>query len=198
MNSMIKFLGCLFLLFISSSYGYSPKQGDIIFQTSKSPQSLAIQKATKSPYSHMGIVLFNNNQPYVYEASNVVKFTPLEKWIKQGKSGKYVVKRMNGLTDKQEAILYKEAMKYRAKPYDLYFSWSDEKIYCSELVWKIYFNGLNIKIGKLQKMKDFDLSSEIVKSKLTERYGKNIPLDEVVISPNAIFESPLLTTIFEN
>ncbi|MBW1915217.1 MAG: hypothetical protein JRI86_09795 [Deltaproteobacteria bacterium] len=33
-----------------------PQDGDIIFHTSRSEQDLVIQKATKSPYSHMGIV----------------------------------------------------------------------------------------------------------------------------------------------
>ena len=32
------------------------------------------------------------------------------------------------------------------KDYDLYFEWSDDKIYCSELVWKIYKNGADIEL----------------------------------------------------
>lgn len=41
------------------------QNGDIIFQTSLSSQSLAIQKATHSPYSHMGIIILKNGKPYV-------------------------------------------------------------------------------------------------------------------------------------
>jgi uncharacterized protein YycO len=74
----------------------------------------------------------------------------------------------------------------------LAFGWSDEKIYCSELVWKIYKRGADVEIGKLQQLSDFDLSSDIVKAKLKERYGDNIPMNETVISPAAIFESQLL------
>jgi hypothetical protein len=34
--------------------------------------------------------------------------------------------------------------RFKAKSYDLYFEWSDDKIYCSELVLKIYKETLNI------------------------------------------------------
>jgi hypothetical protein len=47
--------------------------GDIVFQTSRSTQSAAIQKATHSQYSHMGLVLYRNGQPYVVEAIGPVK-----------------------------------------------------------------------------------------------------------------------------
>jgi hypothetical protein len=73
----------------------SPYQnGDIIFQTSKSSQSKAIQLATKSEYSHMGIVYEIDGQHYVYEAVQPVKLTKLRDWIKRGENSHYVVKRL--------------------------------------------------------------------------------------------------------
>jgi uncharacterized protein YycO len=80
-----------------------------------------------------------------------------------------------------------EANKFIGKNYDLTFEWDDERIYCSELVYKIYKLGAGIEVGKLQKLSEFDLSNPIVKAKLVERYGTKIPLDEPVISPGAIF-----------
>ncbi|EMS1061555.1 YiiX family permuted papain-like enzyme [Providencia stuartii] len=196
----ITLLLCLLIIFSFNSAlannQYQPETGDIIFHTSRSEQSLAIQAATRSPYSHMGIILFKNDNPYVYEASNVVKFTPLKQWIKQGIANKYVIKRLkNPLTEQQKALLIQKAIPYQSKPYDLTFSWSDERIYCSELVWKIYKSALDIEVGHLQKLHEFDLSSDKVIKKLKERYGDNIPFDETVISPNAIFDSPLLMTV---
>jgi hypothetical protein len=41
------------------------RDGDIVFQTSRSSQSLAIQAATHSPYSHMGMVLMRGDKPFV-------------------------------------------------------------------------------------------------------------------------------------
>lgn len=196
---LIKRLSLLFLMLIvlnSNSYAYTPEQGDIIFHTSGSNQSLAIQKATHSVYSHMGIVLFKHNQAYVFEASNVAKFTPLNDWIARGESGAYVVKRLtSNLTQAEKDKLYNAALSYQGKPYDLTFEWSDHRMYCSELVWKVYYKALGIEIGQLQKLKEFDLSSREVKAKILERYGKNIPLNENVISPKAMFESNLLKTV---
>jgi len=37
-----------------------------------------------------------------------------------------------------------------------------------------------------------------VKQKLAERYGDNIPDDELVISPASMFNSDQLITVFEN
>ena len=34
-----------------------------------------------------------------------------------------------------------------------------------------------------------------VQAKLKERYGKNIPLEETVVSPQAVFDAPQLTTV---
>jgi uncharacterized protein YycO len=76
--------------------------------------------------------------------------------------------------------------------YDLGFNWSDEELYCSEFVWKIYNHALGIDIGKPRPLKEFDLTHPAVKQKLTERYGKNIPLNENMISPGDMYESELL------
>jgi hypothetical protein len=87
---------------------------------------------------------------------------------------------------------------FKGKSYDLTFDWSDDKIYCSELIWKIYQRATGLEIGRLQKLKDFDLSDQAVQSKMKERYGNRIPMDETVISPVAIFDSELLTNIKAN
>ena len=52
-----------------------------------------------------------------------------------------------------------------------------------------------MEVGKLKKLKDFDLSSSIVKSIMNERYGNNVPYEETVVSPQDIFESDLLIKV---
>ena len=76
---------------------------------------------------------------------------------------------------------------FYGKDYDLTFEWSDDRIYCSELVWKAYERLTGIEVRKLQHFRDFDLTSDIVKQKMAERYGNSIPLNETVISPVSIF-----------
>ncbi|MDR2711339.1 MAG: YiiX family permuted papain-like enzyme [Burkholderiales bacterium] len=175
------------------------KEGDLIFHTSRSPLSQAIQEATSSRYSHMGIIFYRQDKPYVFEASAKVEYTPLNTWIARGERKHYVVKRLKdiSLTPEDLAKMHKAADAYFGKPYDLAFEWSDDRLYCSELVWKIYQNALGIQIGKLQKIRDFNLDTPVVKKELKARYGDHVPLDETVISPQAMFESPLLAVAAE-
>lgn len=178
------------------------QDGDIIFQTSTSQQSKAIQLATKSEYSHCGIIYKEKGKYFVFEAVQPVKLTPLDEWIARGKNSHFVIKRLKNaekvLTPKILDEMKKTGNSFKGKDYDLYFEWDDDRIYCSELIWKIYKQGTGLEIGKLQRLEEFDLSHPAVKQKLKERYGNNIPKNEKVISPVAIFNSDLLYTVESN
>jgi len=177
-----------------------PANGDLVFQSmGSSSQGKAIELATRSPYSHMGMIFIKDRKYYVLEAVGPVKYTPLEAWIRQGEGGRYVVRRLKNadtiLTPEAVGRLKKEAGKYLGKPYDHYFGWSDKRIYCSELVWKIYRNALGIEIGKPMKLREFDLDHPLVKEKLKERYGDDVPLDEPAVSPGQMYRSEMLETV---
>ena len=178
------------------------KNGDLIFQTSLSGQSKAIQVATHSKYSHCGLIYKDGNDFFVFEAVQPVKRTPLDKWIARGQNGKFVIKRLKNaeqvLTPATLQKMKQVGEDFTGKNYDLTFEWSDDKIYCSELIWKVYQRATGFEVGKLQKLSDFDLTNEVVKKKMTERYGDKIPMNEIVISPSSIFNSELLTTIKAN
>jgi uncharacterized protein YycO len=200
---MKKLLITLTFLFIhvacSEPKSYDFKNGDIIFQDSPSSQSQAIKLATHSDYSHVGIVYRENKKLYVYEAVDPVVLTPLNSWIENGVGSKFVVKRLKDetlLTEKSLKAMKRVMHTFAKKPYDALFGWNDDRIYCSELVWKIYKRGLGLEVGKLKRVKDFDLTHPVVKEKLKERYGNNIPLNEKVIDPQGVFDSDLLTTVY--
>ncbi|GAB2898158.1 YiiX family permuted papain-like enzyme [Uliginosibacterium flavum] len=177
--------------------GLPPVQtGDLIFHTSRSAQSLAVQRATGSPYSHMGVILLQDRQPCVLEAVQTVRCTPLANWIARGEGGHFVLKRLKAAPDAAaQAKLTRVAKSFAGRPYDLTFEWSDARIYCSELVWKLYERALDIRIGKLQQLRDFKLDDAAVRAKMRERYGEQVPLAEPVISPVAMFESELLVAV---
>lgn len=178
------------------------RNGDLIFQTSLSGQSKAIQVATHSKYSHCGLIYKDGNDFFVFEAVQPVKRTPLDKWIARGENRKFVIKRLKNaeqvLTPATLQKMKQVGEEFTGKNYDLTFEWSDNKIYCSELIWKVYQRATGIEVGKLQKLSDFDLTNEVVKKKMAERYGDKIPMNETVISPSAIFDSELLTTVKAN
>jgi uncharacterized protein YycO len=177
------------------------QDGDIIFHTSRSSQSVAVQRATGSPYSHMGLILYQHGKPYVFEAISTVQYTPLDRWIARGNGRHFVVKRLKDaarVLDSQAVQKLRAAtLQFQGRPYDLTFEWSDDRIYCSELVWKLYDRTLGLHIGELQHLKDFNLKDPSVRAKLRERYGDHVPLAEPVISPVAMFRSPLLVTVAE-
>jgi uncharacterized protein YycO len=166
------------------------RDGDIIFHTSRSAQSLAIQRATHSPYSHVGMVFHRDGKPFVFEAIATVRYTPLAQWTARGTGGKFVVKRLKTpLSVAQAKKLRNAAERHAGKPYDPYFEWSDARIYCSELVWKAYQEALGVELGARQRLRELDLSDPVVKTKMRERYGENVPMNEPVISPATLFNS---------
>lgn len=177
------------------------QNGDIIFHESLSPQSEVLRLAMHSPYTHTGVIFVDGREPVVYEAVGPVKWTPLKEWVQQGVGGHFVVKRLSEanryLTEDGIARLKRAGKKYIGRPYDFLFGWSDDRMYCSELVWKMYKSAFGIRLGALQKFGDFDLSELVVVKVIQDRFPNGIPKDEVVISSAGIFESELLVTVYE-
>jgi hypothetical protein len=182
-----------------NSFTHQLRDGDLIFHTSQSAQSRAIQLATHSTWSHCGILYREAGQWQVFEAVQPVKRTPMAEWVARGQGGHFVTKRLRdaatALTPQTLARLKAAGQPMLGHNYDLYFGWSDDRIYCSELIWKVYERGLHRRLGKLEQLRDFDLSHPAVQAKLRERYGPRLPLTETVISPASIFNSPELVTV---
>ena len=171
------------------------QNGDIVFQDSESTQSKAIKLATNSSFSHCGIVLNVNDEWMVMEAVQPVRVIPVKEWIAHGTDGKYSKKRLKNdalLTNEAAQKMWTTGQSFLGKNYDIFFGWGDDKLYCSELVWKIYKRGLGLELGSLKKLKEYNLNSKEVKEQLKLRYGRDIPLDDKMISPQDIFESDLL------
>jgi hypothetical protein len=198
---MNRLLSSLLILVFGAVRAPALQDGDIIFHTSRSSQSVAIQRATHSPFSHIGVVIYRNNKPYVFEAIATVQYTPLDRWIARGTGKHFVVKRLKNsariLTPAGIQKLRLTSQQFQGRPYDLTFEWSDSRVYCSELVWKLYDRALGLRIGELQRLRDFDLSDRAVRAKMRERYGDHVPMAEQVISPAAMYRSPLLVTVLE-
>ena len=171
------------------------KNGDIVFIVNPSGQGKAIQLATKSKYTHVGIVLIENGKTLVYHAIEPVSKNTFEQFVDMSSDGKYYIKRLKDqslLTEQSITKMLAEAKSQLGIHYDLGFNWSDEELYCSEFVWKLYNHALGIDIGKLRPLKDFDLTHPAVKDIMKKRYGKNIPYNENMISPGDMYDSDLL------
>lgn len=191
----------LILLAVPGCVKTSPAimEGDLIFHESLSSQGAALKAATGSRYTHMGIIFKERTGWFVFEAVQPVKATPLSLWIRRGKNRHYVIKRLKNRDDilnrKTIEKMKRIGKHFLGKNYDNRFLWSDRTIYCSELVYKLYKRGAGVGIGKLQKLKDFNLEHRAVKKLMKIRYGTKVPYGEPVISPVSMFESSKLVTV---
>lgn len=196
MKTILSLLLTIFLFSSCSSQSF--KDGDIIFHTSRSTQSKMIQTVTGSNLTHCGIIFFKSGKPYVYEAVNPVKLTPLNQWIARGVGGRYKVVRLKYvLQDNHKEIMLNYAKRQLGKSYDIKFEWSDSKMYCSEIVWKIYRSS-GYTLSDPKSFSDYDLSSGIVKNEIKRRYGSSINMNEKIVSPVDLYNSPIVRTIYSN
>ncbi len=160
------------------------KEGDIVFQISKSQQSPLIQYATGSLWSHCGIIVMKNGEPYVLEASNVVKLTPLTSWVNKGRLTWHLQYRV---FDKPIKINYQ---KYLGIPYDSQFSLNNKKYYCSELVWMIYKEQFGIELCSPKPLSSYNTFGL---SKIMKKRG--IKSTSLFVAPSDLLESKYLKEI---
>ena len=176
---------------------YVPQNGDIVFQTSLSSQSKAIQIATDSPYSHVGIVYLQQGEAYVFEAIKTVRLTPFQTWVERGEGNKITVMRTKRALSAQQLQAMKSiGEQYRGKAYDLAFQWSDDQMYCSELVWKIYEEGANITLTKPNPFGEYNFTAPEVYPLVKKRWGSEPNLSEKVVAPSDIASSKRLKTVY--
>lgn len=81
--------------------------------------------------------------------------------------------------------------------YDLKFQWSDDRIYCSELVWKVYKKAANIELSEPRKMKSLNLKHPKVEQIIRKRYGSvdALPQEELIVPPSDLAQSDLLCEV---
>lgn len=172
------------------------QEGDILFQESRSRQSAALMAATGSRYTHVGLLEARDDSWWVLEAVSPVKRTPLADWVARGADGHAVVKRVEAPVEpaQLEAVLA-AAAGWLGRPYDLPFLWSDDALYCSELVWKAYDRGAGLELTPLRRHGDYQLASPEVQARIRERYPAGIPTDEPVVAPSDLFDAPGLSTV---
>lgn len=174
--------------------------GDIIFHKSKSQQSAALNEATGSPWTHVGILVQDKNKKgwYVAEAIGPVVTTPLKNFIARGRNSEYRIYRFKNFDPNLQAEALYKAIQRQNKPYDIYFEFSDERTYCSELVYKAFKEVTGQEVGRVQKMKEMKLTGPYVKALIKKRLtdtGRELNPEEPIITPIGQMREPQLTFI---
>ena len=89
-----------------------------------------------------------------------------------------------------------ESKKYLGLPYDIYFELDDEKIYCSELVYKSFKDATHENLGKLIKLRDLNWESHREFIESIEVNG--IPYEREMITPRDLSKASQLDIIYSN
>lgn len=190
-------------------------RGDVIFQNSRSAQSLAILLATDSPYTHVGIVDFGaDGNPVVLEAVRTTRETPLADWMAQGEGGDVAVYRMDGLTGDQALAVTEAARSHFGKGYDPYFYATEDALYCSELVHIAFRDGTDAPLGRVQRLSELNLDSAAARGLIAERWTQHpacadgqadsanacltLIRDEPLVTPQAVAEDVRLTLVYSS
>jgi hypothetical protein len=185
----------------------SLRSGDIVFQDSSpvSGQAEAIKTLTRSQWSHCGIYFERPGGPVIIDGNGQQGAMAWPTWRARGDGGRFAAYRLrNGLSEEQVTRLRAAADGYDGRPYDFKFAWGPAEIYCSELIWKAYRDALQKEVGRLQRLRDFDLHSPLALPLIQRRRGwgtvENAVAhgDTLVISPQAIAESELLQRVSAN
>lgn len=184
-------------------------EGDLIFQKSQSAQSEAIRQATGSDWTHVGVIVPGKGGYRVLEAAGRgVAPTSLADFVAKSEGRGIAVLR---LQDAEGRITPEVRRKFQAvlrqdlgKKYDALFEWSDERIYCSELVWRAYKHSLGLSIGEVQTVGELEYQKPAVEALINERFRRKAAgssreglLQEKIITPAAMKKSNLLEIVFE-
>jgi hypothetical protein len=177
------------------------QDGDILLHRSMSSQSAALRAATGSPYTHVGLAFHREGGVQVLEAVQPVRWTALDAWVKRGRDGTVVVMRLADpapLAGGGEDRLRSVGERFLGRSYDGLFEWSDEKIYCSELVFKAYREAIGVELGQLRPMGSFDLTSPEVRQLIQARTAGRVNLEEPVVAPSSLLRDEDLVVVFSN
>ena len=194
---MLKYLApCLISLISTLSAQW--KNGDIIFTKTEGRQAIAVEAATESPWTHTAVIFMQNGKPIVLEAVQPVQIISLDAYLKRSdKTSKHSFKRLKDPSPLKQDVFIRAsawAKKHVGKNYDGRFQWSDQTLYCSELVWKVYHQCAGIELCRVKKVKEYNLEHPKVKQLIKERFGSvdKLNLEEKIVAPSDIFESELL------
>jgi hypothetical protein len=176
---------------------YEAKEGDIIFQSfPANPLTVTIEGVTRSRLSHCGIVHKDGENWVVMEAIGPVQKTPLDSWIARGRDARYEVYRLRKKYQKFVPAFMREAKKFMGRPYDIHYTFDDQKIYCSELVFKAYGLAAGENLGKIEALGDLQWRDHVDFIKQIE--GGDVPLERQMITPKSLAKAPQLHRVFTN
>ena len=169
------------------------KDGDIICRKGRSLVSAVVMMNDPSTaYSHVGIVVIIDGEPFVVHAvpgesdkngEEKVRCEKTTDFINRKKASRYAVYRLSNDTAGYSAQAASKAMEYYLDNLDFDKAFdikSDDRLYCTELVWKAFLaSGINLTGNRFARL------------------SMNLLADSLVL-PGQLLNSGLLKEIYVN
>jgi hypothetical protein len=190
------------------------RDGDIVFRLGDAriargmfPLSRFIAKATRSPFSHTGIVALEDGVPVVYDCTSVgVRRQPFEVWMLDC-VGAWGVKRLKPAHRRRipGVLRYCREKFEQQVPFDTSFRLDDAALYCLELTEKAFRSeGLAlsqpVRIGDWENLTGYPLTTFAILFGTGLVLDQPITLDQPVYLPgnerHGMWASPLLEMVY--
>ncbi len=182
--------------FLSYSQDLDIREGDFIFQHLPGRLTRVIADITNSPYSHCGIIVKKQSNFYVLEAIGPVIETPLNTWINRGIGHRITIVRLKEKYQRDIPKIIKAANKFKGLPYDVQYDWDNEKIYCSELIYKAVDAAIGLQLTNFVNLGD--LSWQPHEAFIRYITGGELPLDRKMITPADIVVSDKVDIVYSS
>lgn len=120
----------------------------------------------------------------------------MSRWRRSGgRRGRFAVYRLKSEYRKHIPEFLKALQPFLGRPYDMTYRMDDEALYCSELVYRAYWNATGEKLGTPLRLGDMNWKPY---EETIRKYEQGPPpLDRIMIPPRQISEARQLERAFD-
>ena len=179
-------------------WDYQPREGDVVFQSlPHGDLTDLIEGVSQSPYSHCGLVASVDGKWVVFEAFRGVEVTPLKRFLFRGRGRGFAVYRLKSQAADVVPGMIQEVRKYMGRAYDHRYRMDDDRIYCSELIYKAFRDATaDGQLGEMARLGDLNWRPH---QEAIRRLEKGpVPLDREIITPKELARARQLKLVYSH
>lgn len=182
--------------FINAHKNLDLQEGDFVFQNVAGELFQVIEDITATPFTHCGMIVKEQDDYYVLEAIGPVKLTPINEWIHRGIASRIVIVRLKASYQVYVSDIIAAAYHYLNRPYDIQYEWDDEKIYCSELIYKAVRDAIGIELAEFRVLGEMNWKPHEDFIRFVSE--GELPLDRRMIIPADLVTSDKVNIVYSN